>query len=92
MRNVYTVKALLGTIFGILMAAITPLAKASLPYPESDVTLLVIFFINYLVATFIADVVLHERTIKKGLTVFYPLEFIAWIAAFEALTRLVGTA
>lgn len=92
MRSIYTVKAVLGIIFGIIMAAITPLTKASLPYPESDVTLLSIFFINYFIATFITDVVLHERTIKKGLTVFYPLEFVAWVATFEAITRLVGTA
>ncbi len=81
-------KALAGVLFGILMTIITPLIKGVLTYPVGDGVLLAVFFLNYLAASLILQYVFRKGDLKKGVMVFYGIEFASWIVTYEAYYRL----
>jgi len=87
LKDVDLVKGVWGIVFGFLLASLTPWLWALIGHPYSDITLLVVYAINYLVATYITDRTLHYGTLRKGIATFFSLEFISWVAFFEAIMR-----
>ena len=87
-EDVDAVKGALGIVFGFLLASLTPWLWVFMNHPYSDLTLLIAYAVNYFIATFITNRTLHCKTLRKGLASFFSLEFISWVAFFEAIVRL----
>jgi hypothetical protein len=84
-------KSILAIVSGIVLAIITPLIHATLGSPTGDALLLGLYAVSYFPITYI----LCWRTtlqgcLKKAITLYYSLEFIAWVATYEAIVRFLG--
>ncbi|RLG78205.1 MAG: hypothetical protein DRO14_01305 [Thermoprotei archaeon] len=98
--DVFVIKAVVGALFGFILAPLTYLVNMFLHHPISDVLLLVLFFSFYflsypissvLIKKFLKDEseVLEALRLTKGITVFYSAEFVFWIAIYELMTYIL---
>ncbi len=87
--DVDLVKALLGIIFGGILAGLTVWLNHLISHPYSDVVLLAIYSVNYLPASWVANVVSKTNTFRKGASVFYAFQFISWVATYETLYPVI---
>lgn len=96
----FVIKAVVGALFGFILAPLTYLVNMFLHHPISDVLLLVLFFSFYflsypissvLIKKFLKDEseVLEALRLTKGITVFYSAEFVFWIAIYELMTYIL---
>ncbi|MCD6084689.1 MAG: hypothetical protein J7J20_04020 [Desulfurococcales archaeon] len=98
--NVFVIKALVGALFGVILAPLTYLVNIFMHHPFSDILLLFFFFSFYFVSQPLS-LFLVRRYIKreseisealrltKGITVFYSVEFIFWVAMYELMAYIV---
>ncbi len=84
-------KSILAVVSGIVLAIITPLIHATLGSPDGDALLLGLYVVSYFPITYILcrQATLHG-CLKKAITLYYSLEFIAWVAAYEIIVRFLG--
>ncbi|MCD6428439.1 MAG: hypothetical protein J7L12_02340 [Desulfurococcales archaeon] len=98
--DVFVIKAVIGALFGVILAPLTYLVNMFLYHPVSDVLLLVLFFSFYflsypissaLVKKFIKDEseISEALRLTKGITVFYSAEFVFWAAIYELMSYLL---
>jgi len=90
-RSLAIRKSILAVVSGVVLAVITPLIHAVLGSPAGDALLLGLYVVSYLPITY----VLCWRTnfrgcMKKAATLYYSLEFIAWVAAYEVIIMFLG--
>ncbi len=80
-------KAILAIICGVVLAFITSPIHRVLGSPTGDYVLLAIYFLDYFIVVQAIPRRLREgRWLRKGVTVFYSVEFIAWVVTCEILT------
>ena len=96
----FVIKAVVGALFGFILAPLTYLVNMFLHHPISDALLLVLFFSFYflsypissvLIKKFLKDEseVLEALGLTKGITVFYSAEFVFWIAIYELMSYIL---
>ncbi len=90
-RTLAIQKSILAVVSGVALAIITPLIHAALGSPAGDALLLGLYVVSYFPITYIlCRRVTLQGCLKKAITLYYSLEFIAWVAAYEALVRFLG--
>ena len=85
LKDVDVVKGALGIAFGFLLAALTPWFRELMAHPYSDAALLIAYVANYFIASAVTNKLLNHGTLRKGIAPFFSLEFISWVALFEAM-------
>lgn len=84
-------KSVLAVVSGIVLAIITPLIHATLGSPAGDALLLGLYVASYFPITYIlCRQATLQGCLKKAITLYYSLEFIAWVAAYEVIVRFLG--
>ena len=90
-RTLAIQKSILAVVSGVALAIITPLIHATLGSPAGDALLLGLYAVSYFPITYIlCRRATLQGCLKKAITLYYSLEFIAWVAAYEALVRFLG--
>jgi len=87
LRSIDGLKGVLGIAFGFMLAFLTPWLWRVMNHPYSDITLLGIYLSNYFIASLTSNKVLHLKAFWSGVATFFSLEFIAWVALFEAILK-----
>ncbi len=85
-------RAVSGVIYGAVLSLVTPLVRASVEYPNSDIVLLLLFAVGYLVS-YVGGLYtgLPKPTkVWKGVSVFYATSFISWVACYEVINLLTS--
>ncbi len=81
-------KAIIAAICGIILALITNPIHASLGSPVGDAVLLAFYFAVYVPAARLSNRGIGiPNWLRKGITVFYSVEFIVWVAVYEFLSQ-----
>ncbi len=84
-------KSILAIVSGIVLAIITPLIHTTLGSPAGDALLLGLYAVSYFPITYIlCRRATLQGCLKKAITLYYSLEFIAWVAAYEVIVRFLG--
>jgi len=84
-------KSILAVVSGVILAIITPLIHAALGSPAGDALLLALYIVSYLPISYvICRRVTLSGCLKKAITLYYSLEFIAWVATYEVIVRILG--
>ena len=98
--DVFVIKAVVGALFGIILAPLTYLVNEFLYHPISDALLLVLFFsfyfLSYPISSALIKKLLKDESeipealrLTKGITVFYSAEFVFWAAIYELMSYLL---
>jgi len=84
-------KSILAVVCGVILAIITPPIHSILGSPAGDALLLGLFAVSYFPITFIlCQRIAFQGCLKKAITLYYSLEFIAWVAAYEIIARFLA--
>ncbi len=90
-RTLVIRKSILAVVSGVVLAIITPLIHATLGSPTGDALLLGLYAVSYFPITYIlCRRAAFQGCLKKAVTLYYSLEFIAWVAAYEVIVRFLG--
>ncbi|RLG39682.1 MAG: hypothetical protein DRN78_06410 [Thermoproteota archaeon] len=95
--DVFIIKALVGALFGLILAPLTYVVNMFMHHPFSDILLLTLFFSFYFISQPLSSIlirkfltreseVLEALRLTKGITVFYSAEFIFWVAIYELMS------
>jgi hypothetical protein len=89
-KDVDFLKGVLAIFWGVFLALLTPTIHDGIPYPYSDALLVILYFMNYFITTPIVNHLIGLRTWRKGLSIFFSLEFIAWVSVYEAIITFIS--
>lgn len=90
LKDIDFLKGVLAIFWGAFLAFLTPFAHNWISYPYSDALLAGLYFINYFISTPIVNHLVKLKTWRKGLSIFFSLEFISWVSVYEAITTFTS--
>ena len=94
MRGYFLCRVVSGAVFGVILALLSDPIRAYLgAYGDylPDAVLIALYFLAFPIAAILLDGLgywVRGKRPYSGLTLFYGVEFIAWIAAYEAIKML----
>ncbi len=89
-RTLVIRKSVLAVVCGVILAIITSPIHNILGSPAGDALLLGLFAVSYFPITYVlCRQIALQGCLKKATTLYYSLEFLAWVATYEIIARLL---